>query len=162
MIARSRFATAGTVLPLIVCLLFPRPVCSELHNPVQKLDLASFKQMVGGGQPYMLVFMAAWCTPCIKELPDLNALHTQYRASGLKMLGVSVDFGGPAAIQPIVDRMKVTFPVIWLGEQALEAYEISGIPLLLFIKNGAVVEKIVGLKSRAFLAKKIELFLAMP
>jgi thiol-disulfide isomerase/thioredoxin len=148
---------------LLVALLFlPGPVHSEPHNPVQKLDLARLKKMVGGDGHFLLVFMAAWCAPCIKELPDLNALYTKYSANGLKMVGVSVDFDGPSAMQPIVDRLKVDFPIFWLGEEALEAFGISGIPLLIFIKNGSEVEKVVGLHSKGFFAEKIETFLTMP
>jgi thiol-disulfide isomerase/thioredoxin len=148
---------------LLVPLLFlPGSIHSEQHNPVQKIDLVRFKKMVDDDGHFLLVFMAAWCAPCIKELPDLNAIYTKYRASGLKMVGVSVDFDGPSAMQPIVDRLKVDFPIFWLGEETLEAYGISGIPLLMFIKNGAVVEKVMGLHSRAFFAEKIETFLKMP
>ncbi|MGA8238949.1 MAG: TlpA disulfide reductase family protein [Desulfobacterales bacterium] len=148
---------------LLVPLLFlPGFIYSEQRNPVQKLDLARFKKMVAADGHFLLVFTAAWCAPCIKELPDLNALYAKYRASGLKLVGVSVDFDGPSAMQPIVDRLKVDFPIFWLGEEALEAYEISGIPLLIFIRNGSVVEKVVGLHSKAFFAEKIETFLATP
>ncbi len=161
MIRKRPFAVWMGLL-LVVLLFLPGPVHSEAHNPVQKLDLDRFKKKVGGDGHYLLVFMAAWCAPCIKELPDLNALYTKYRASGLKMVGVSVDFDGPSAMQPIVDRLKVDFPIFWLGEVALEAYGISGIPLLIFIKNGLEVEKVVGLHSKAFFADKIETFLMMP
>jgi thiol:disulfide interchange protein len=49
-----------------------------------------------------------------------------------------------------------------LGEEALEAFGISGIPLLIFIRNGLEVEKVVGLHSKGFFAEKIETFLTMP
>jgi len=159
---RKRSVAVWMWLLLVALLFLPGPVHSEPHNRVQKLDLDRFKKKVGGDGHFLLVFMAAWCAPCIKELPDLNALYTKYRASGLKMVGVSVDFDGPSAMQPIVDRLKVDFPIFWLGEEALEAYGISGIPLLIFIKNGLEVEKVVGLHSKAFFADKIENFLTMP
>ena len=162
MIIRKKSVAVWMWLLLVALLFFPGKIHSEPHNLVQKLDLDRFKKKVAGDGHFLLVFMAAWCAPCIKELPDLNALYTQYRANGLKMVGVSVDFDGPSAMQPIVDRLKVDFPIFWLGEEALDAYGISGIPLLIFIKNGLEVEKVVGLHSKAFFADKIETFLAMP
>ena len=162
MIIRKRSTALRLWLLLVALLFLPGPVHSEPHNPVQKLDLARFKKKVSGDGHFLLVFMAAWCAPCIKELPDLNALYTKYRASGLKMVGVSVDFDGPSAMQPIVNRLKVDFPIFWLGEEALEAYGISGIPLLIFIRNGSEVEKVVGLHSKAFFDDKIETFLKIP
>jgi len=162
MIIQKRSMALWLWLLLVALLFLPGPVHSEPHNPVQKLDLDRFKKKVGGDGHFVLVFMAAWCAPCIKELPDLNALYAKYRASGLKMVGVSVDFDGPSAMQPIVNRLKVDFPIFWLGEEALEAYGISGIPLLIFIRNGLEVEKVVGLHSKAFFDDKIETFLTIP
>ncbi|MFZ0613645.1 MAG: TlpA disulfide reductase family protein [Desulfobacterales bacterium] len=162
MMLRKRFTSPWVWLLLAALLLSPPPACPEKRNPVQKLDLAGFKKMVDGEGRFLLVFMAAWCAPCVKELPDLTALYAKYRSSGLQILGVSVDFDGPAAIQPIVDRQKVDFPVFWLGEEALDAYGISGIPLLIFIVNGAEVDRVVGLHSKAFLAEKIVKFLSLP
>lgn len=147
---------------LLVLLGFPLWVHAGGRNPVQKIDLARFQKMINAEGHFLLVFMAAWCAPCVKELPDLNALHSQFRDSGLKMVGVSVDYGGPSAIQPILDRLKVEFPVVWLGEEALDAYDITGIPLLIFIKNGAVVDKVMGQHSKAFFAQKITSFLSLP
>ncbi len=158
----NRFTSPWTWLLLAALLLCPPTAGAEKHNPVRKLDLAGFKHMVDGEGRFLLVFMAAWCAPCVKELPDLTALYARYRAGGLQMVGVSVDFDGPAAIQPIVDRQKVDFPVFWMGEEALDAYGISGIPLLIFIKNGVEVDRVVGLRAKAFLAEKIEKFLAIP
>jgi thiol-disulfide isomerase/thioredoxin len=162
MIIRKRIVAVWMWLLLVSLLFLPGPVRSEQHNLVQKLDLARFRKMVDGDGHFLLVFMAAWCAPCIKELPDLNVLYAKYRASGLKMVGVSVDFDGPSAMQPIVDRLKVDFPIFWLGEEALEAYGISGIPLLIFIRNGAVVERVVGLHSKVYFAEKIKTFLKIP
>ncbi|MGB7920865.1 MAG: TlpA disulfide reductase family protein, partial [Desulfobacterales bacterium] len=122
MIIRKRSVALRMWLLLVPLLFLPGTIHSEQRNPVQKLDLVRFKEMVAADGHFLLVFMAAWCAPCIKELPDLNALYAKYRSGGLKMVGVSVDFDGPSAIQPIVDRLKVDFPIFWLGEEALEAY----------------------------------------
>ncbi|MFO7687523.1 MAG: TlpA disulfide reductase family protein [Desulfobacterales bacterium] len=162
MIFRKRALVVWSWLFLAAMVFLAESVLSENRNPVQKLELAQFKNMVAGDGRFLLVFMAAWCGPCIKELPDLNALYTQYRSKGLNMVGVSVDFDGPSAMQPIVDRLKIDFPIFWLGEAALEAYGINGIPLLVFVKDGMVVGKVKGLQSKSFFAEKIEAFLARP
>ena len=111
---------------------------------------------------HVLIFMAAWCQPCIKELPDINALYEKYRVRDLKVIGVSVDFEGPLAMQPIVNRLKVNFPVYWSGEAAIDVYNIRGIPYIIFIKNGVIVERILGQRSKDYLDKKFETFLTHP
>jgi thiol-disulfide isomerase/thioredoxin len=148
---------------LIAAVLFiPGPGGAEHLNKVQKIDIEGLDQVVRGRGRYLLVFMAAWCTPCIKELPDVNALYEKYRDRGLKMIGVSVDFEGPLAMQPIVNRVKINFPVYWVGEAAIEAYNIRGIPFIIFIRNGEIVERLLGQRSKNFLDKKFEAFLALP
>ena len=118
--------------------------------------------MVRSKGRYLLVFMAAWCTPCIKELPDLNDLYDKYRDRNLKMIGISVDVGGADVMQAIVDRLKVNFPVYWIGEAAMDAYSIRGIPYIVFIRNGEIIERLLGLRSKAYLDEKFEAFLAEP
>lgn len=143
-------------------LFIPGPGGARDLNKVQEIDIEGLDRIISGKGRYLLVFMAAWCTPCIKELPDVNALYENYRERGLNMVGISVDFEGPVAIQPIVDRLKVNFPVYWLGEAAMDAYSIRGIPFFIFIKNGEIVERLLGQRSKNFLDKKIEAFLVHP
>ncbi len=99
--------------------------------------------------------MASWCGPCIRELPTLDKLYRRYRNRDLDIIGVSLDFEGPAAMQPIVDSLDVRFPVYWMDEAGVRTYNISGIPLLWVVKNGQVREKILGSRSESFLEKKI-------
>ena len=63
--------------------------------------------------------------------------------------------GGPSAMQPLVDQMGLKFPVYWGGEKVAKHYRISAIPLSYLIKNGAVVESILGRRDKAFIEGKI-------
>ena len=40
----------------------------------------------------VVTFMAAWCGPCIDELPILNKLYLKHNENGLKLIGISIDF----------------------------------------------------------------------
>lgn len=107
----------------------------------------------------VITVMASWCGPCIRELPDFIKLYDKYKNRGLKLVGLSVDFAGPSAMQPIADRLRVNFPIYWVGEKALKTYKIDAIPFLFFIKKGQEPEKIIGQRSYDFLDKRIESFL---
>jgi len=43
------------------------------------------------GEVVLLDFWATWCTPCRWEVPDLVELQGKYRASGLRVIGISLD-----------------------------------------------------------------------
>ena len=104
--------------------------------------------------------MAAWCGPCIDELPVLNKLYKKYKTQGLNLIGISIDLEGPHAMQPIIDKLKIGFPVYWYGESAVEKFSIYAIPMIYLVKDGQIVEKLPGRRPGRELDKKIRKFLA--
>ena len=77
-------------------------------------------------------------------------------------MGISVDYGGPKAMQPILDRLKIQFPVYWGGEAAIEKYGITKIPLLMFVRDGRIVRRLQGIRNKSTLEKEIIEFLGNP
>jgi thiol-disulfide isomerase/thioredoxin len=113
--------------------------------------------MEGNGEGrHLLVAVASWCSPCRKELPALNRLFKKYRDRGLSVAAVSLDAGGPEDMQPVVDELKLTFPVYWSGPSAAKKYNIIGVPTLFLIKDGKTVEKLIGQRPEKFLEEKIQ------
>jgi thiol-disulfide isomerase/thioredoxin len=108
----------------------------------------------------VVTFMAAWCGPCVDELPALNKLYQKYKAQGFVLIGISIDLEGPRAMQPIIDKLKVGFPVYWYGESAVQKFSLFVIPMIFFVKDGRIVEKLPGQRSGKELDKKIRKFLA--
>ena len=43
------------------------------------------------GNSYFLNLWATWCSPCRKEMPELQRLLPEFRASGIQLVGVSLD-----------------------------------------------------------------------
>lgn len=127
---------------------------------VEKISEAALDELIQSGSNKMVVtFMAAWCGPCIDELPALNRLYKKYNHTGLKLIGVSIDIEGPRAMQPIINRLNVAFPVYWYGESAVKKYSIFAIPMVFLVKNGQIVKKLPGRRSERDLEKKIRKFL---
>ena len=79
---------------------------------------ADFTDVQGKGHRYsdfssryvVVNYWATWCGPCIKEIPELNAL-AQSHADQLVVLGVNYDQPEGEAMLAQVQRMKIDFPV---------------------------------------------------
>lgn len=50
------------------------------------LSLSGFK-----GHYVILDFWASWCSPCLKEMPNVKAIYEKHHGDGLEILGVSLD-----------------------------------------------------------------------
>ncbi len=126
-------------------------------QPIEEADLDSLINQENG--TLIVSFMAAWCGPCIDELPALNNLYRKYRDQGLNVIGISIDLAGAVAMQPIISKLKIDFPVYWYGEKAIAKFNLIRIPLLLFIKQGRVVERLPGRRRETYLDDKVKTFL---
>ncbi len=127
----------------------PNGLMAAEQNRVEATTIRQFDQTVtsweGGA---LVVVLAAWCAPCRKELPVLVDLYHRFETRGLRMVGMSIDYGGVDAIQPIIDRHDVPFPVFWLGEEGIAHYDISAIPLMMVVRDGEVSERITGIQTK--------------
>lgn len=67
--------------------------------------LADFK-----GQVVVLNIWATWCTPCLKELPTLDALEEKYGPDGLVVLPLSVDTMEFEQLQQFIQKLELELP----------------------------------------------------
>jgi len=127
---------------------------------IQKISESALDELIKAGNNKILItFMAAWCGPCIDELPVLNKLYQKYQKQGLKLIGISIDLEGPKAMQPIVDKLKISFPIYWYGDTAVQKFSLFAIPMIFLVKDGQIIEKLPGRRSEKVLNKKIREFL---
>lgn len=91
------------------------------------------------GRPMVVNFFAAWCTPCIKEMPDFEAV-SQALADDVDFFGLAIDRPEDAA--RIVEETGITYP--WaldsLGDIA-GAARVVQMPTTMFVAaDGTVAE----------------------
>ncbi len=67
---------------------------------------------------YIINFWATWCTPCVAELPEFNALKHRYAQQTVKVILVSLDFKEdyPGKLARFLERKKITPQVVWLSD----------------------------------------------
>ncbi len=108
----------------------PDAQISDLKFKSKEGNILSIKDFQG--QSIMLHFYAAWCAPCIKELPVLNAAKEELESIGVKIIGLSDD--DQSHIQKIKTQHSLNFDVFHL-EGKLRENGIPSIPTT-FIING--------------------------
>lgn len=124
-------------------------------NPVQSVELNALDAILSANHfNGLVVFIASWCPPCKKELPDLAQLYRKYKKNGLSIVAISVD-QDPEAVQPLINKLKIPFPVYWAGAKGIEHYKLVGVPTLLVVGKGAVLEKLPGIHRKSTLERKI-------
>jgi len=87
-------------------------------------------------------FWAAWCSPCIKELPEFGTW--QKANSDVKAIALSMDDSQQQA-NTMIEISKAGIDVNLLQKQSLENYSVSGLPMTLVInKSGQILKRIDG------------------
>ena len=85
------------------------------------------------GTPVVINFWASWCDPCNQEAPDLEATWKQYRAKGVRVVGVDYE-DQPADAQAFVSKYGISYPsVVDRGGQLATAFGVRGVPETFFI-----------------------------
>jgi len=80
------------------------------------------------GKVVLVNFWATWCPPCLKEMPDLEALHKRFKDKGLVILSISDEEAD--VVKPfIATKQKVTYPVMLdKGGKVSDQFRVDGIP----------------------------------
>lgn len=99
----------------------------------QFTDVNFQKEALDSKLPVLVDFYADWCGPCKMVAPIVSELAEEY--DGIFKIGkLNIDNEADTA----------------------EKYRVMSIPTLMIIKNGEVVDKIVGAVSKAVLKDKLE------
>ena len=106
-----------------------------------QVSLSDFK-----GKPVLVTFWATWCLSCQEEMP-LVEKFSQDKRDQLAILLIAIDGERKKAVQTIVNKNKITLPVLLLlKEKVMDQYGVRGwIPLTFLIdQKGILIGKIVG------------------
>ncbi len=110
------------------------------------------------GKTLFVTFFATWCPPCIEEIPTLIDLHKQYGRDGFSVVGLSVDQGGKKAIQRLVKKKAINYPILIANSKTMQDFGgVYGIPVSFLVnKKGNVVKKYTGYIAKSVLEKDLK------
>lgn len=110
----------------------------EAKQPSGKI--ARLSDYAGNGKWILVDFWASWCPYCIKDIPLLDSLYTEFAPQGLEIVGVAVrDKEEDTAVA--IDKHGIRWPVIYNAQQKpYEIYGFTGIPHLMLIRPDGVIE----------------------
>ena len=84
------------------------------------------------GKTVVISFWGIWCGPCVREMPDVQKLHTQY-ATGPDVLVLTIDNDrNPDDVAPWMKERKFTFPVL-LDDGSVSKAGIQAFPTTWFL-----------------------------
>lgn len=98
-----------------------------------KITDENVNEIIAAGGPVVIDFWATWCGPCIKLGPVVEELSEKYAG-------------------------KATFGKVNIddNDEVASEYRVRNIPTVLFFKDGAVVERSVGLVKLSDLEAKLQ------
>jgi cytochrome c biogenesis protein CcmG, thiol:disulfide interchange protein DsbE len=119
---------------------------------LQSLDgkpvrLSDFK-----GKVVFLNFWATWCEPCAVELPAIDRLGAYFKGKEIKVLTVSIDKEGKAAIEPffakVLKKHEASFDVLLDTDQKIsKSYGTFKVPETYIIDpSGRIRDKAEGIR----------------
>lgn len=100
------------------------------------------------GQALLFTVWATWCPACEREMPSLQKLHEEAGASGLAVVGVSIDAGRKSerTVRVFLHEYGITYTILHdPASRIMDTYRVVGIPTTyLADREGRVVERWIG------------------
>ena len=86
------------------------------------------------GQVVVIDFWASWCGPCKMAMPYLQQLSDEFKDKAVKVYSVNCrERGGDARARQYLKTKGFTYPQLFEGDQAANAYLVRGIPTIYVI-----------------------------
>lgn len=107
------------------------------------LDGKDFDASALKGKVVVINFWATWCTPCIYELPALEAVYRQYHGKGLEVLAISADL--PRARSEVDQVMRYfSFPAAMTSSISKNDFgALDTVPVTYIIGKSGTVDSIL-------------------
>ena len=100
------------------------------------------------GQPLVINFWATWCTPCIEEMPLIDAFFRENESKGWQVIGLAID--QPSRVRQFLTQFPVNYKIGLAGLNGTElgkilGNDIGGLPFTVVLDaNGDLIQRKLG------------------
>lgn len=116
----------------------PAPAIRAKMLDGSDFDLASLK-----GRIVLLDFWATWCGPCVQAMPKVQKVAEKFADRNVTILGVNSDGGDTKKVSAFLEKRKITLGQVMDADGSIgSAYAVTGIPCMVFIDAGGVVQDV--------------------
>ena len=122
--------------------VLPAPLTPFLDEHGARTNLERFR-----GKIVVLNLWATWCTPCVAEMPMLDRLQQQLEDTGVVVVALSLDTGGPEAVRTFFQEHGIKHLGIYVDPsmQAQGDFKVIGLPTTILIdRDGRDRGRVVG------------------
>ena len=92
---------------------------------------------ISGENLTVIDFWATWCQPCIRSLPKLVEMSEDFKESGVRFVGISIDSPrNIAKVKPFTRSMGITYPVLLdPSGELMGELNVLAVPTLLIVDS---------------------------
>jgi thiol-disulfide isomerase/thioredoxin len=100
------------------------------------------------GRHLVINFWATWCTPCVEEMPLIDAFYQQNKAKGWQVVGLAID--QPSRVRQFLNQFPVEYPIGLAGLDGTElakkfGNDVGGLPFTVVLDaHGRLIQRKLG------------------
>ena len=93
------------------------------------------------GSVVLLDFWATWCPPCIASMPELERIHREYQAKGVRVVGVNQEPDDPLHVRGFLERQQISFPSVLDPGGIAASYGVYSFPTSFLVGPDGIIRK---------------------